>query len=63
MPVVAIATCLLVGWGAHPGVVVEEMTKNGEKFRFKGAYSVMIRFVVPFLLLVLFLESVGIIRP
>ena len=62
MPVVAIATCLLIGWAAKPDVVIGEMTKNGELFRFKGAYSVMIRFVVPVLLLVLFLQSTGILR-
>ena len=62
MPVVAIATCLLIGWGVKPDVVVEEMTKNGEPFRFKGVYSVMIRYIVPFLLLVLFLQSVGILK-
>ena len=62
MPVVAIATCLLIGWGVNPSVVIEEMTKNGEPFRFKGVYSVMIRYIVPFLLLVLFLQSVGILK-
>lgn len=62
MPVVAIATCLLIGWGVNPRVVIEEMTKNGEPFRFKGVYSVMIRHIVPFLLLVLFLQSVGILK-
>ena len=62
MPVVAIATCLLIGWGVNPGVVIEEMTKNGEEFRFKGIYSVMIRFIVPLLLLILFLQSVGILK-
>lgn len=62
MPVVAIATCLLIGWGVTPDVVIGEMTKNGEKFRFKGLYSVMIRFVVPVLLLVLFLQSVGLLK-
>jgi NSS family neurotransmitter:Na+ symporter len=62
MPVVAIATCLLIGWGVKPDVVIEEMTKNGESFRFKSVYSVMIRYIVPVLLLVLFLQSVGILR-
>ena len=62
MPVVAIATCLLIGWGVKPDVIIEEMTKNGEPFRFKGVYSVMIRYIVPFLLLVLFLQSVGLLK-
>lgn len=62
MPVVAIATCLLIGWGVGPKTVVDEVTKNGEPFRFQCLYSVMIRFIVPFLLVVLFLQSLGLLK-
>ncbi len=62
MPVVAISTCLLIGWGVKPGSVLDEITKNGEAFRFRGAYSVMIRFVAPLLLLLLFMKSLGLIK-
>lgn len=61
MPIVAIATCLLIGWGVGPEAVVDEVAKNGEPFRYKKLYSVMIRFVVPVLLLVLFMQSLGLL--
>ena len=32
MPIVAIFTCILIGWVAKPKTVIDEVTKNGEKF-------------------------------
>lgn len=59
MPIVALATCILVGWIAKPEVITNEITKNGEKFGRKGLYNVMIKFVAPILLVVIFAKSVG----
>ncbi len=59
MPIVAIATCILVGWVIKPKTVIEESTKNGEKMGRKGLYVVMVKFVAPVLLFVLFLKSIG----
>lgn len=61
MPVVAIGTCILIGWIVKPKTVIDEATKNGEKFFRKGLYAVMIKFIAPVLLLVLLLVSLGII--
>ena len=61
MPIVAIATCILVGWVLKPKSVIEESTKNGEKFGRKGLYIVMIKYIAPVLLVILFMISVGII--
>lgn len=61
MPLVAIATCILVGWVLKPKMVIDEATKNGEKFGRKGLYIAMIKFVAPVLLVILFLISVGVI--
>ncbi len=61
MPVVAIGTCILIGWVAKPKTVIEEATINGEKFGRKTLYIVMIKFVTPILLTVLLLGSLGII--
>lgn len=62
MPVVAIGTCILIGWIVKPKTVIEEATKNGEKFGRKTLYVVMIRYIAPVLLAVLLLGSLGIIR-
>jgi NSS family neurotransmitter:Na+ symporter len=60
MPVVALATCILVGWILKPMVVLEEATKNGEKI-FRGKlYKVMVKFIAPALLLFLLLLAFGV---
>lgn len=61
MPFVAIATCILVGWVLKPKFVIDEATKNGEKFGRKGLYIVMIKFVAPLFLLILLIMSSGIV--
>ena len=61
MPLVAIATCILVGWVLKPKMVIDEATKNGEKFGRKGLFIAMIKFIAPVLLVILFLISVGVI--
>jgi NSS family neurotransmitter:Na+ symporter len=59
MPVVAIGTCLLIGWIVKPKTVIEEVEKNGVRMGRKTLYVVMVKFVVPLLLLVLLLKSLG----
>lgn len=61
MPIVAIGTCILIGWILKPKTVVEEATKNGEKFGREKLYSVMIKYITPVLLLILLLKALGII--
>ena len=61
MPIVAIATCILVGWVLKPEIVINEATKNGERFGRKGLFIAMIKFVAPILLVILFLISMGIV--
>ena len=61
MPVVALATCLLIGWAVKPDLVLDEVTRNGEKFHRRGLYKVMVRFVAPALIIVILLMSFGII--
>lgn len=59
MPIVAILTCILIGWIVKPKTIIDEATRNGEKFGRKGMYVVMVKFVAPALLLVLLLGSLG----
>ena len=62
MPIVAIGTCILIGWVVKPEVVINEVTKNGEKFRRKHLYIIMIKYVTPILLVFLLMISLGIIK-
>ena len=61
MPIIAIIECILVGWVLGPSVVEDEITKSGCKFGRKGLYEVMVKFIAPVLLLVLFLRAAGIL--
>lgn len=60
MPIVAIGTCILVGWVIKPKTIIEEATKNGERFGRKRLFIVMVKFVTPLLLIVLLLGSMGV---
>ena len=59
MPVVAIATCLLIGWVVKPKTVVDEVTLGGVRFGRKRLYEIMVKYVTPVLLVVLLLQSLG----
>ncbi|HCA04320.1 MAG TPA: sodium-dependent transporter [Ruminococcaceae bacterium] len=62
MPIVAIGTCILIGWIAKPKTIIDEATKNGEKFIRKYLYIGMVKVVAPIMLIILFLGSIGIIK-
>jgi NSS family neurotransmitter:Na+ symporter len=62
MPVVAFSTCILVGWALKPEMVIDEVEKNGEKMGRKRLYRTMIKFVAPVLLLLLLLQTLGILN-
>ncbi len=61
MPMVAIFTCILIGWVLKPETVINEVTKTGAKFGRKRLYIVMVKYVTPILLFFLLLQSLGII--
>jgi NSS family neurotransmitter:Na+ symporter len=62
MPIVALSTCILVGWVLKPEMVMNEVEKNGEKMGRKRLYKIMIKFVAPVFLLLLLLQTLGILR-
>lgn len=62
MPIVALATCILIGWVAKPKTVIDEVTKNGAKFNRKFIYNATIKVIAPALLVVLLLQALGIIK-
>lgn len=62
MPIVAVSTCILIGWIVGPKTVIDEATKNGEKFGRRKLYIVMVKFIEPVLLFILLLGSLGLIK-
>lgn len=61
MPLIALLSTILIGWVVGPDYVVEEMEKGGARFTRKKIYRVMIRYIAPVMMLVLFLQSTGIL--
>ena len=53
MPIVALCTCILIGWVIKPKTIADEITKNGEKFARERLYNVMIKYVSPVCMLVI----------
>ena len=60
MPLLAIGTCILIGWVLKPKTIIDEATKNGEKFRRKWLYIGMIKVVATIRLVILLLGSLGV---
>ena len=59
MPLVALLTCVLIGWVVKPDVIIEEVTQGKYKFRRKWLYIIMIKFIAPIMLFLLLLQSAG----
>lgn len=62
MPFISLLTSILIGWVIGPQWIVDEVTKNHEKFPRAGLYRFMIQYVVPVVMLILFLMSTGILN-
>lgn len=60
MPIVAIATCVLVGWFVGTKVILDEVKKTGSKFGREKLYVVMTKYVCPVLLFFILLNSFGV---
>ena len=61
MPIISLFTCILIGWIVKPKWAIDEMEKSGHKFKKKGLYIVIIKYIAPVLLLAVFLKSIGVI--
>ena len=57
MPIVALLTCILIGYVAKTAYVENEVQINSP-FKSKGMYRIMIKFVAPVFMVVIFLSSV-----
>lgn len=58
MPVVALFTCIFVGFVIKPKTIIEEASTEGTKFRSKGLFTVMIRYIAPLFLIAILISSV-----
>lgn len=57
MPVVAFATCIFVGFVIKPKAIIEEASIDNE-FKWRGLFSVVIRYVAPVCILAILVSSI-----
>lgn len=60
MPFISFLSTILIGWIVGPDWIAGEIESSSESFRRKKLYYVMIRFVCPVIMAVLFIQSTGI---
>lgn len=53
MPLVALITCIMIGWVCGTKVVTDEITRNAEKFGRRKIYEYMIKYIAPVLLVII----------
>lgn len=53
MPIVALFTCIMIGWVVGTKEIEDEVTKNGENFSRRGIFRVMIKYIAPVCLVVI----------
>ena len=61
MPFISMLSAILIGWVVGPSWIVEEVEHGGRRFGLKGLYCVMIKYVVPVIMFILFLQSTGVL--
>ena len=59
MPIISLLTCIVIGWVVKPKWVIDEVESSGAKFGKKKLYTVMIKYIAPALMILLFLQSIG----
>lgn len=59
MPIISLLTCIIIGWVVKPKWVIDEVESSGARFVRKKLYTVMIKYVAPALMVLLFLQSIG----
>lgn len=65
MPVVALLTCVFIGWVIGTNTISQEVTRNGEVFLRRKVYDVMMKYIAPIFLIIIlvfyFLAQFGLI--
>lgn len=61
MPFISLLSTVLIGWIVGPAYVTDEVERNGEHMRRKKLYRVMVRYVAPVMMAILFLQSTGLL--
>ena len=57
MPIVALLTCIFVGWIIKPKEIIDEV-RVSSKFKLAGAWTVMIKYIAPILVIAILVTNV-----
>ena len=62
MPLIAFMSSIFIGWVVKPQYIIDEVECGGHIFKRKHIYSFMIKYVVPLIMILLFITSTGILK-
>lgn len=57
MPITALITCIFVGYFIKPNAIIDEI-ETGHRFKWKGLFTVMIKYVAPIFIVLILASSV-----
>ena len=58
MPVVALLTCLFVGFVIKPKTVIDEVERSSHSYKSKKVYEILIKYVSPILIILILISSI-----
>ena len=58
MPIVALVTCVLIGYVVKTRYVIDEVESSGCEFRIKSFYSIMVKYICPVILAVILVVGI-----
>ena len=58
MPIVALVTCVLIGYVVKTRYVIDEVESSGCEFRIKNFYSIMVKYICPVILAVILVVGI-----
>ncbi len=58
MPIVALFTCIFVGYVIKPKMLIDEVETDGVKFKGKKLFSVVIKYIAPIFIVLILISSV-----
>ena len=59
MPIVALFTCIFVGFIIKPKAIAEEVKESDGSFKAEGMFNIMIKWVAPLFLIIILISSVA----
>lgn len=62
MPFISLFSTIFIGWVIGPKVIIDEVESTGDKFGRKRVYEIMIKYVTPIMMLILALQSTGLLN-